>query len=57
MVECVLHMFPTVTCAHCLVISLYLYIAKVLVIQAGGYSQRFPSASVVGKAFVSYPVG
>lgn len=37
--------------------SSYHRIAKVLVIQAGGYSQRFPSASVVGKAFVSFPIG
>ena len=28
---------------------------KVLVVHAGGYSQRFPSASCLGKAFVSLP--
>ena len=28
---------------------------KVLIVHAGGYSQRFPSASCLGKAFVSLP--
>lgn len=30
---------------------------KILMLPAGGYSQRFPSASVLGKAFTALPIG
>ena len=33
------------------------YAARVLLIHAGGYSQRLPSVSVVGKIFMGIPCG
>jgi fucose-1-phosphate guanylyltransferase len=34
----------------------YIKNSKVLLIHAGGYSQRLPSASVIGKVFAAYPI-
>ncbi len=39
---------------------LFVYImlvAKVMLIHAGGYSQRLPNVSVIGKAFMALPCG
>ena len=33
------------------------YAARVLLLHAGGYSQRLPSVSVVGKIFMGIPCG
>lgn len=50
------------TCMLCSLINILCLLdaetaAKVLLIHAGGYSQRIPIASVVGKVFLTLPHG
>lgn len=42
--------------SHCILILFFL-IGKILIIHAGGFSQRLPNQSVLGKVFLTLPCG